>query len=74
MPEFEAPERSKESTGDTVRIDQDSSEIIDAGRKIKGVTKSQYDRINLERKSKGMRTVGYEKTNIRDSRDDYNIV
>jgi len=72
MPEFEAPERSNDSTGDTVRTDQDSSEIIDAGCKIKAVTKSQYDRINLERKLKRMGTVGYEKTSIRGSRDDDN--
>ena len=42
-----------------MRIDEYSTEIIDAGRKIKLTTQSQYDRNNLAKKSKEERTIGY---------------
>ena len=40
-----------------VRIDEYCTEIIDAGHKIKVTTKSQHDRINLEKKLKRERTI-----------------
>jgi len=55
-----------------VRIDEYSTEIIDAGRKIKVTTKSQYDRNNHEKKSKRMGTIGYEQDNILGCRDGFN--
>jgi len=55
-----------------VRIDEYCTEIIDAGHKIKVTTKSQYDRINLEKKSKREKTIGYQQTHILGSRDDFN--
>lgn len=55
-----------------MRKDQNSSEIIDAGRQIKVVTKSQFDSSNPEKKLRKVRTIGYEQTEIRGSRDDFN--
>ncbi|MEI7431611.1 MAG: hypothetical protein WCL27_14245 [Betaproteobacteria bacterium] len=55
-----------------MRKDQDSSEIIAAGRQIKVVTKSQYDSSNPEKRLIKVRSIGYEQTAIRGSRDDFN--
>jgi len=55
-----------------MRIDEYCTEIIDAGRKIKITTKSQYDRNNLGKKLRRERTVGYEQDTVLGSRDHFN--
>ena len=55
-----------------VRIDEYTTEIIDAGRKIRVTTKSQFDRNNPGKKSKSERTIGYNQSDIHGSRDDSN--
>jgi len=55
-----------------VRRDQEKAEIIEAGRQINVITKSQYDKDDYEKQSRKMRTIGYEQTDIRGSRDQFN--
>jgi len=55
-----------------VKRDQDRSEIMDVGRQLKFVAQGQYDSSNHEKKLKRVRTIGYEQTDSRGSRDDFN--
>ena len=51
-----------------VRVDEYSSEIIDAGRKIKATTKSQYEKIDLEKKKKEKKSLVMTKPIVLDLR------
>ncbi len=54
-----------------MRIDQDSIEIIDANRKSTVVSENSFGSNRTEKTYKRRRTIGYEQTDIRGSRDDF---